>query len=709
MKKRTLLFMMVLIFISVPIYAGVSNQWAKTYGGSSLDNVKNVVQTSDGSFVFAGVTSSYGAGSNDAWVLKLDSDGVAEWEKTYGSNTTESLYSFHQTSDGGFVIGGHTISYTAGGADAWFLKLDSDGVVEWEKTYGGSKDDYFDSIHQTSDGGFAVAGRTSSYGAGYQDVWVLKLDSGGVVEWEKTYGGSEYDYCNSINQTSDGGFIIAGSTRSFGDISNDAWVLKLDSSGLIKWSKTYGGSENDHLKSLYQTSDGGFVVAGQTSSYGAGGADAWVLKLDSGGVVEWEKTYGGNTDDSLYSIHQTSDGGFAAVGRTSSYGAGNLDAWFLKLDSGGEVEWVKTYGGSNDDYFNSIHQTSDGDFAVAGSTTSYGAGSNDAWVLKLDSNGDVANCDMINELQSYGSTTNSVIAVSSSASVEISSARIYLRTATVIDTSSEMRTVCEAPSTDSDGDNIFDYVDNCQNTYNPIQFDADNDGTGDACDADTVYGTISGDIKRGVTVNIYRTTCGGDVLIDTTSTDQNGYYSFGDLESGKLFIVLTAGSYSFYPVSSWPVIPQEDIQSYDFTATLIPRFIDNDDGTVTDFRTNLIWLKNANCYGYDNWSNAMSFAAGLNSGECGLSDGSSAGDWRLATKEDLQGIGTDPPTTWGTGYSSDAWIMPGSPFVSIIDNGFWSSTEYGTDSAWHLRMGNGFSYPDSKTYSLYMWPVRSPN
>ena len=293
-------------------------------------------------------------------------------------------------------MAGYTDSYGSGSRDIWVLKLTSTGSVSWQKTYGGDDYDLAYSIQQTSDGGFIVAGVTDSYGSGSRDIWVLKLTSTGSVSWQKTYGGDDYDLAYSIQQTSDGGFIVAGVTDSYGSGVYDIWVLKLTSTGSVSWQKTYGGSSNDYARSIQQTSDGGFIVAGVTDSYGSGVYDIWVLKLTSTGSVSWQKTYGGANTDQANSIQQTSDGGFIVAGVTNSDGAGSYDIWVLKLTSTGSVSWQKTYGGSQMDLGYSIQQTSDGEFIATGETPSYG-NSYDIWVLKLDTTGNIPDCDLIDE------------------------------------------------------------------------------------------------------------------------------------------------------------------------------------------------------------------------------------------------------------------------------------------------------------------------
>jgi uncharacterized delta-60 repeat protein len=384
----------------IPNYGGVSNSpvavtsvlpryWARTYGGTSSDYACSVEQTVDGGYVVAGITTSFGLVYGDSWVLKLDLAGSVEWQRAYGGSEIERAYSVEQTADGGYIVAGTTYSFGAGGEDFWVLKLDSTGSVEWQRAYGGSANDYAKSVQQTADGGYVVAGTTYSFGAGYYDFWVLKLDSSGGLTWQKTYGGNDDDWAHSVQQTADGGYIVAGYTYSFGPGQGDVWVLKLDSSGGLTWQKAYGGDmSTEWAYSVGQTADGGYVVAGITS-FGAGGYDFWVLKLDSAGGVTWQKAYGGSGSDYAESIQQTADGGYIVAGYTYSFGAGGVDFWVLKLDSAGGVTWQKAYGGSGSDEARSVQQTLDGGYIVTGTTFSFGAGQCDVWVVKLGAEGDI--------------------------------------------------------------------------------------------------------------------------------------------------------------------------------------------------------------------------------------------------------------------------------------------------------------------------------
>jgi uncharacterized delta-60 repeat protein len=415
MKFRLGFLLLLFLLVLFPVSA-LASTWAKTYGGTSRDYAYSIQQTSDGGFIVAGATLSYGAGSDDIWVLKLDAAGNVIWQKTYGGSNEDYAYSIQQTSDGGFIVAGYTDSFGAGNRDYCVLKLDAAGNVIWQKTYGGSEWDYAHSIQQTSDGGFIVAGETTSFGVGSADIWVLKLDAAGNVIWQKTYGGSNEDYAYSIQQTSDGGFIVAGYTRSYGAGSDDIWVLKLDAAGNVIWQKTYGGSGGESAYSIQQTSDGGFIVSGENYYNHGAIYDALILKLDASGNIIWQKTYGNATSQRAGSIQQTLDGGFIVGGWTSS---GDFDTWLSKLDATGNLTWQKIYGAIDTAELNwdgnrYIHQTSDGGFILAGYTKYLSAGHFDIWVLKVNSNGNIPGCDLIQNTSVVPANINYIPGISDS-------------------------------------------------------------------------------------------------------------------------------------------------------------------------------------------------------------------------------------------------------------------------------------------------------
>ncbi|MHA2615669.1 MAG: InlB B-repeat-containing protein [bacterium JZ-2024 1] len=392
--------------------------------------------TPDPGSLFAGWSGDC-AGNNPQIEVTMDANKTCTatfklnvWARTYGGAYWDTAEFIQQTSDGGYIVAGDTNTFSAGDDEIWVLKLDANGNILWQKTYGTARLDEVESIQQTSDGGYIVAGRTFSFAAGLDDIWVLKLDANGNVLWQKTYGGTDSDGASSIQQTSDGGYIVAGVTKSFGGGSWNIWVLKLDANGNVLWQKTYGGPYNDWAYSLQQTSDGGYIVAGSTYSFGAGSDDIWVLKLDADGNVLWQKTYGGADGDGAYSIQQPSDGGYIVAGSTYSFGAGSDDIWVLKQDADGNVLWQKTYGGTGSDRASSIQQTSDGGYIVAGSTYSFGAGFGDIWVLKLDANGNIFGCTPDNLVGTSNATPED-----SSVSPQNTSAFLSSPSATITDTS----------------------------------------------------------------------------------------------------------------------------------------------------------------------------------------------------------------------------------------------------------------------------------
>jgi len=384
-----------------------SPHFCKAIGGEKLEGGSSLIQTSDGGYAITGFTFSFGAGGHDIYVVKLDANGKLQWTRTIGGPERDAGFSLIQTSDGGYAITGFTESFGAGGADVYVVKLDAKGNLQWTKTIGGPKDDWGRSLIQTSDGGYAITGFTKSFGAGGADVYVVKLDAKGNLQWTKTIGGPNREEGSSLIQTSDGGYAIAGETKSFGAGGGDVYVVKLDANGNLQWTKTIGGENNDWGLSLIQTSDGGYAITGATTSFGAGKADVYVVKLDANGNLQWTKTIGGPESDWGISLIQTSDGGYAITGFTKSFGAGGYDVYVVKLDANDNLQWTKTIGGPDDEGFSIIYifadiiQTSDGGYAIASFTHSFGAGKMDVYFVKLDKNGHA--CCAVSQTPQVGS------------------------------------------------------------------------------------------------------------------------------------------------------------------------------------------------------------------------------------------------------------------------------------------------------------------
>lgn len=352
-------------------------EWNKTYGGTGNDKAWSVVQTRDGGYALAGETNSSGAGLNDFWLVKTDAAGNMQWNRTYGGAGDDQALSLVQTSDGGYALFGNTNSFGAGGVDFWLVKTDADGNMQWNKTYGGTGNEYAASLVQASDGGYALLGDTWSYGAGRSDFWLIKTDAVGDAMWNKTYGGAGWDFALSLIQTGDGGYALAGFTvfSFFG--YDGSWLIKTDADGNMQWNKMYGAVE---ATTVIQTTDGGYVMAGYNGS--GYNYDFWLVKADVNGNAKWSKTYRETGEDYATSVVQTEDGGYAIAG-CRNLSEGGEGFWLVKTDSTGKTQWNQTYV-AGDDWGPSMVRTSDGGFALAGCTNSSGAGGVDFWLIKID-------------------------------------------------------------------------------------------------------------------------------------------------------------------------------------------------------------------------------------------------------------------------------------------------------------------------------------
>ena len=359
----------------------------RMYGGPSGDEGQSVQQTSDGGFIIAGRTASFGAGNWDVYLVRTDPSGILLWTRTFGGNADDEGFSVQETSDGGFIIAGTTRSFGAGFEDVYLIKTNASGDTLWTKTYGGTSWDQGFTVQETSDGGFIIAGRTRSFGAGQRDVYLIKCDSQGDTLWTKTFGDNAWDEALSVRETSDGGFIIAGTTRSFGAGQRDVYLIKTDSSGNSLWARTFGGTSDDEGLCVRETSDGGFIITGMTRSFGAGQRDVYLIKTDSLGDTLWTKTFGGSNSDEGLSVQQTLDSGYFITGWTESFGAGLSDVYMIKTNSLGDTLWTRTFGGIADDEGLSVQETSEGGFIIAGWTESFGSGEKDVYLIKTDGSG----------------------------------------------------------------------------------------------------------------------------------------------------------------------------------------------------------------------------------------------------------------------------------------------------------------------------------
>jgi hypothetical protein len=361
-------------------------EFEKVYGGNGYDYGYSVAQTFDKGYIIAGSTTSFGNGGTDAYILKTDSMGVAEWQKTFGGINIDQAYSIKQTSDSGFVIAGYTNSYGFGGYDMYLIKTDKYGDTTWTKTYGGSNWDFAYSVEQTSDGGYIITGGTYSFGKGDEDMYLVKTNAAGDTLWTKTYGGTNTDEARSVKSTSDGGYIITGNTKSFGDINGDFYTVKTNSTGDTLWTKKNGGVNEDDAFEIIENNAGGYIIGGKTKSAGNGNFDGLIIKLSSTGLTLSGPTYGGTDDDGINSIKQSADGRFAMAGYTYSYGFGfGTSDCLLYIENPYNGFHSGTYGGSNTDKAYSINTTQDGGYIICGTSLSY-SNLDHIFLIKTDSN-----------------------------------------------------------------------------------------------------------------------------------------------------------------------------------------------------------------------------------------------------------------------------------------------------------------------------------
>ena len=419
-----------------------SVQWQNTLGSTSYEFLNTIDQTSDGGYIMGGYTdSNIGGdksenswGADDYWIVKMDNAGNIVWENTVGGGNYDKLYAVEETPDGGYIVGGQSLSgggwgdkseSNKGGYDYWIVKLDEDGVVEWDRSYGGLGNDQLYNVQPTSDGGYIIAG-TSDSGisgdktenrVGNSDYWVIKTDASGNIIWQNDIGGLMFDNVYSAYETADGGYILGGTSTSgiSGDKTAgnygvvDYWIVKLNSAGTVVWDKTIGGTLNDYLYAVIPTADGGSIACGMSESGLTGNKtdntnglyDYWVVKLDNSGNITWQNSIGGTGNDYAFvnAIDQTSDGGYAIAGYSQSLisgdkteaNTGSWDYWILKINSTGSILWQTVLGGVSGDYANAISATTDGGFIVGGFSYSSAGGDKDEdaigdadfWIIRL--------------------------------------------------------------------------------------------------------------------------------------------------------------------------------------------------------------------------------------------------------------------------------------------------------------------------------------
>ncbi len=395
---RNLLVLSILFIFPISCGTGIGNNstsrggvitFSKTYGGTNYEEGWSVYQTTDGGYILMGQTYSFGLGIADIYLVKTDSKGNELWANTFGGTGNEQGYSVQETSDGGFILFGNTDSFGAGSTDIYLIKTDQNGNEIWSKTFGGSSYEYGYSVQETSDGGYILLGQTYSFGYGNTDMYLIKTDQSGNEIWSKTFGGNYDEVGRAVSETSDGGYILFGHTFSYANNWQYMYLIKTDSNGNELWSKSNYSTASSQGYSVQETSDGGYILFGTHGRFtGLIDLEMYLIKTDSNGVEIWSKAYRNSYMTYGWSAKELSGGGYILLG-SSLASAGNLDFYLVKADNNGNELWSKFFGGSTYDEGLSVQQAVDEGFVMFGYTTSFGSGSKDMYLIKTDSNGNL--------------------------------------------------------------------------------------------------------------------------------------------------------------------------------------------------------------------------------------------------------------------------------------------------------------------------------
>lgn len=386
--------------VEVQSYTISSNTWSAMFGLTELDILYSIEQDSDGGYIVAGRTNSYSFGESDAWIVKLNSEGEVVDAKNIGTTEFEGLKSIKVVPGGGYIAAGFS------DRDGWIVKLDYQLNIEWEIVIGGSEDEELNSIIPTPDGGYVSVGYTSSFGSGSRDGWIVKLNSLGNILWENAYGGEEDDILNSIHLAASGGYVATGYSSSFANGVADGWIFTIDSFGNIERQLIRGKFRANVFNSVSQTSDGGYIVVGSTHSFSESGyGAAWVLKLDATLNVVWERIFGHANDsgETFNAIKQTFDGNYiAAGGVVDSLHGTPSGGWIVKLDTEGNIEWQKGYALTSITNpaligFTSISETIDRGFVAVGTLQLDENSKVNSWIMKVDELGEISNCGLVTD------------------------------------------------------------------------------------------------------------------------------------------------------------------------------------------------------------------------------------------------------------------------------------------------------------------------
>ena len=383
MKTKFYTLLITTLFIGTINTSAQVNTFRNVFGGVGDDFGQDIEQTADGGYVITGATGSFGYGQSDVYLLKIDSLGIYEWSRSYGGSNIDWGYDVEITSDGGYVIAGYTNSFGAGGYDFYLLKTDSIGDTLWTKTYGGWNWDRCFSMDITSDDGFVLVGETYSYGAGETDVWIVKADAFGDTLWTKTFGGNLEERANSVFETYDGSLIICGNSNTYSDGGADGIILKIDNLGNTEWFSNYGGPENQNYNSVIQYYDTTGYICFGTNNISSTQSKMYMTKFDNFGIFEWDKQYGNGTINTGSAVSNRGSGSMVVAG-TNDNSINSIEV-LVTSPTGGFWANNANIGGNDADVGNDIILTSDNHFAILGNTKSFGFGYSDILVYKSSS------------------------------------------------------------------------------------------------------------------------------------------------------------------------------------------------------------------------------------------------------------------------------------------------------------------------------------
>ena len=360
----------------------------RSFGGAGEDLGNDVLSTADGSCILVGWTDTEGT-NGDILVMKIDGKGNQIWKRVLEGEEFEVAEAIIETADGGYLVTGWSHSIESLVSKVIVVKLDAKGRVVWQSNIAELGHAIAFDVVSAPDGGFVIAGLCDTNNSGQVDVLLLKISSDGEEQWRRIYGGASYDAAVSIAKSPMGGYILAGSTDSFGAGKLDAYLLAVDDSGLFKWQKTFGGIGNDNIRSVAVDHDGSILLTGGIESSQAGILDIYLLKTDMNGNLLWETTIGGKGSERGEAIEILSDGGLAVAGYSSSFASGIWDVFLVRTDDSGKILWQRNYGGSSSELGWAMDKTYDGGFVITGWTKSFGAILHDVYLVKTDSNGEV--------------------------------------------------------------------------------------------------------------------------------------------------------------------------------------------------------------------------------------------------------------------------------------------------------------------------------